>query len=110
MAPDASSTKTDGSLETLLVSQRDGKINDKAKTILQEQLSRTNATILFPDSYGYEENIQRWSDTCKRRAAAVVLVTNEKEIQAVVNTCRENAVPFVVAGGRHSTSLSSAIE
>jgi len=108
MAPDASSTKTDG--ETPHVSQRDGKINDKAKTILQEQLSGTNATILFPESDGYEESIQRWSDTCKRRAAAVVLVTNEKEVQAVVNTCRENTVPFVVAGGRHSTSLSSAIE
>jgi hypothetical protein len=110
MAPDASSTKTDGSLETLHAPQRDGKISDKVKTILQEQLIETNATILFPDSDGYEENIQRWSDTCNLRAAAVVLVTDEKQVQAVVNICRENAVPFVAAGGRHSTSLSSAIE
>ncbi len=110
MAPDISSTKIDGFLEKLHVSERDGKINDKAKTVLQERLNRTNATILFPNSDGYEENIQRCSDTCKRRAAAVVLVTDEKEVQAVVNTCRENAVPFVVAGGRHSTSPSSAIE
>lgn len=110
MTSDTSLTKMDGSLKTLRVSQSDGKISDKAKTALQERLSGTNAIILFPNSDGYEENIQRWSDTCKRRAAAVVLVTDEKEIQAVVNTCRENIVPFVVAGGRHSTSLSSAIE
>jgi FAD/FMN-containing dehydrogenase len=110
MAPDASSTKIDDVLKKLYISKRDGQISDKAKSILQEQLSKTNATILFPDSDGYEENIKRWSDTCELRAAAVVLVTNEKEVQVVVNICRENAVPFVVAGGRHSTSMSNAIE
>jgi len=110
MAPEASSTTIDGSLRKLHISQQNVKISDKTKSILQEQLNKTDATILFPDSDGYEENIKRWSDTCERRAAAVVLVTNEKEVQAVVNICRENGVPFVVAGGRHSTSMSSSIE
>lgn len=113
MAPDASSATTDGSQpapSSATSNLEQGQISAKAKTRLESALKGTTAEIAWPEiAVAYEPLIQRWSETCVLRAAAVVLPSTEQEIQSIVKVCREEAVPFVVAGGRHSTSLSSAI-
>lgn len=117
MAPDATSAKTDGSLDTPNVPSssattnlKQGQIPAKAKARLESDLKGTTAEVVFPENATtYEDLIQRWSETCVLRAAAIILPTTEQEIQTTINICREEKVPFIVAGGRHNTSLSSSI-
>lgn len=74
------------------------------------ELKSSSAEILTPDAPGYEDSIKRWSDTCIKRAAAVVKVTSAMDIASVLAFAKEKSIPIVVHGGGHSTSGGSAIE
>ncbi|KAJ5533460.1 FAD binding oxidoreductase [Penicillium frequentans] len=77
---------------------------------LRKQLEGTNAVILTPGSDGYLESIRRWSDTCEKKAAAVVLPTTTEEVSLSVKFASTHRIPMVVHNGGHSTSGSSATE
>ncbi|KAJ5809305.1 FAD binding oxidoreductase [Penicillium pulvis] len=77
---------------------------------LRKHLEGTNAVVLTPGSDGYLESIRRWSDTCEKKAAAVVLPTTTEEVSLSVNFASTHRIPMVVHNGGHSTSGSSATE
>ncbi|EMD90161.1 hypothetical protein COCC4DRAFT_29636 [Bipolaris maydis ATCC 48331] len=78
---------------------------------LKELLKDTNAEVLFPsDGPAYEKSIERWSESCIKRAAAVVLVTSPNDISATLAQIRQHGIPFTVRGGGHSTSGAASIE
>ncbi|KAH7028115.1 uncharacterized protein B0I36DRAFT_246817 [Microdochium trichocladiopsis] len=66
--------------------------------------------VLTPDSDGYEASLQRWSQTCVKRAAVVVKPTNANEVSAAVTFATSHKLPFAVKGGGHATSGVSACE
>ncbi|ORY10626.1 hypothetical protein BCR34DRAFT_485287 [Clohesyomyces aquaticus] len=68
------------------------------------------AEVLTPDSAGYGESIKRWSEHCEKRAQAVVLIKSASDVSKTLKFARANKIPFVVRGGGHSTSGSSAID
>lgn len=110
MAPDPATAGSPDTPNAKTSNLKQGHIPAQAKARLEQALKGTSAEIAWPESAAaYEPLIERWSETCVLRAAAVVLPSSEQDVQRVVNACREEEVPFVVAGGRHSTSLSSAI-
>ncbi|KAJ9490166.1 hypothetical protein VN97_g3102 [Penicillium thymicola] len=77
---------------------------------LRKHLEGTNAVILTPESDGYLESIRRWSDTCEKKAAAVILPTTTEEVSLSVRFASNRQIPLVVHNGGHSTSGSSATE
>lgn len=78
---------------------------------LKQLLKDTNAEVLLPgDGPAYEKSIERWSEHCIKRAAAVVLVTSPNDIFAALAQIRQHGIPFTVRGGGHSTSGAASIE
>ncbi|PYI13690.1 FAD/FMN-containing dehydrogenase [Aspergillus violaceofuscus CBS 115571] len=77
---------------------------------LRQHLRGTTALVLTPDSPGYAESIKRWSDTCEKKAAAVVLPTTAEEVSLAVGFATAHHIPLVVHNGGHSTSGASASE
>jgi len=91
-------------------SLQQGAIPAAAKAALSHAARGTSTELVFPDAgAAYAALIARWSATCERRAAAIALPATEADVQAMVRALRAAQVPFVVAGGRHSTSSSSAV-
>ncbi|KZM20511.1 uncharacterized protein EKO05_0004522 [Ascochyta rabiei] len=78
---------------------------------LKELLKGTTAEVLTPDDgQKYEDIIQRWSESCVRRASAVVAVRSTSDISATLEQIRKHKLPFTVRGGGHSTSGAASIE
>ncbi|CAA9965606.1 GlcD FAD-FMN-containing dehydrogenase [Pyrenophora teres f. maculata] len=78
---------------------------------LKEVLSNTSAKVLLPgDGQEYEKSIERWSEHCIKRAAAVVKVTTADDVCATLAQIRKHSIPFTVRGGGHSTSGAASIE
>ncbi|KAJ5930911.1 FAD binding oxidoreductase [Penicillium verhagenii] len=77
---------------------------------LRKHLEGTHAVVLTPGSGGYLESIRRWSDTCEKKAAAVILPTTTEEVSLSVKFASTHRIPMVVHNGGHSTSGSSATE
>ncbi|KAF2659274.1 FAD-binding domain-containing protein [Lophiostoma macrostomum CBS 122681] len=76
---------------------------------LRSDLKGTEAEVLTPDSEGYRESLQRWSEHCVKEAQAVVKVTSASDITKTLHFVKTNKIPIVVKGGGHSTSGSSSI-
>ncbi|KAF1933956.1 FAD-binding domain-containing protein [Didymella exigua CBS 183.55] len=80
-------------------------------TSLKEILKDTKADVLVPDDgHKYENIIQRWSESCVKRASAVVVVRSTADISAALEQIRKNKLPFTIRGGGHSTSGAASIE
>ncbi|KAH6619971.1 hypothetical protein C7974DRAFT_315739 [Boeremia exigua] len=80
-------------------------------TSLKELLKGTGADVLVPgDGQKYEDIIQRWSESCVKRASAVVAVRSASDVQATLEQVRKHKLPFTVRGGGHSTSGAASIE
>ncbi|KAF1947174.1 FAD-binding domain-containing protein [Clathrospora elynae] len=78
---------------------------------LKELLKDTNAEVLLPgDGEVYEKSIERWSEHCIKRAAAVVRVTCADDVSATLAQIRKHNIPFTVRGGGHSTSGAASIK
>ncbi|KAI2476128.1 GlcD FAD-FMN-containing dehydrogenase [Pyrenophora tritici-repentis] len=78
---------------------------------LKEVLSDTSAKVLLPgDGQEYEKSIERWSEHCIKRAAAVVKPTTADDVSATLAQIRKRSIPFTVRGGGHSTSGAASIE
>ncbi|KAJ4333803.1 hypothetical protein N0V95_009341 [Ascochyta clinopodiicola] len=78
---------------------------------LKELLKGTTAEVLTPeDGQKYEDIIQRWSESCVRRASAVVAVRSTSDVSATLEQIRKRNLPFTVRGGGHSTSGAASIE
>ncbi|KAF5634579.1 6-hydroxy-D-nicotine oxidase [Fusarium sp. NRRL 52700] len=69
-----------------------------------------NGDVLFPGDDGFEQVLQRWSAACVKRAAAVILPTNSREVSAAVKFAVSNQIPMTVCGGGHSSSGASSSE
>ncbi|ORY61594.1 uncharacterized protein BCR38DRAFT_37090 [Pseudomassariella vexata] len=68
----------------------------------------TSGDVLVPGNSGYEESLQRWSETCIKPAAVVVRPTTASETSAAVQFARKHFIPFTVRGGGHSPSGTSS--
>ncbi|KAF9699012.1 hypothetical protein EKO04_002764 [Ascochyta lentis] len=80
-------------------------------TSLKELLKDTTAEVFTPDDgQKYEDIIQRWSESCVRRASAVVAVKSTSDVSATLEQIRKHQLPFTVRGGGHSTSGAASIE
>ncbi|KAF2625992.1 FAD-binding domain-containing protein [Macroventuria anomochaeta] len=80
-------------------------------TSLKELLKDTKAEVLTPgDGQEYEDIIQRWSESCVKRASAVVAVKSASDVSAALEQVRKHKLPFTVRGGGHSTSGAASIE
>ncbi|KAJ4323392.1 hypothetical protein N0V94_001864 [Neodidymelliopsis sp. IMI 364377] len=78
---------------------------------LKQILADTTAEVLIPgDGKSYEDIIQRWSESCVRRAAVVVAVKSTSDISATLEQVRRHRLSFTVRGGGHSTSGAASIE
>ncbi|GLA51462.1 hypothetical protein AnigIFM63604_008059 [Aspergillus niger] len=77
---------------------------------LRQLLAGTNAEVLTEGEPGYAEGIRRWSDTCEKKAGAVVLPTTAEEVSLTVVFASNHQIPMVVHNGGHSTSGASATE
>ncbi|KAF2820047.1 FAD-binding domain-containing protein, partial [Ophiobolus disseminans] len=78
---------------------------------LKMLLKGTTAEVLLPsDGEKYEKSIGRWSQSCIKRASAVVLVNSANDVSAVLALIQDNKIPFTVRGGGHSTSGAASIE
>ncbi|KXJ89306.1 hypothetical protein Micbo1qcDRAFT_212658 [Microdochium bolleyi] len=66
--------------------------------------------VLTPGSQEYEDSLQRWSQTCVKRAAVVVKPADAAEVSAAVQFATGHKLPFVVKCGGHATSGVSACE
>ncbi|KAF2271054.1 FAD-binding domain-containing protein [Lojkania enalia] len=86
-----------------------GSVSDVYGT-LREQLKGSSAEVLTPDSEGYIQSIQRWSEHNVKQAHAVVKVASASDVSTTLRFVKENGIPFVVKGGGHSTSGSSSID
>ncbi|RBR07417.1 uncharacterized protein FIESC28_10658 [Fusarium coffeatum] len=70
----------------------------------------TSGSVLLPGDEDYEEKLQRWSEACVKRAAAVVMPCNSSEVSLAVNFAASNQIPMTVCGGGHSSSGASSSE
>ncbi|KAL8724791.1 MAG: hypothetical protein Q9166_007748 [cf. Caloplaca sp. 2 TL-2023] len=70
--------------------------------------SLQHSQVLTPESEGYAESIKRWSDAVEMRAGIVVYVGSADDISTTITLSRKYLVPFVVSGGRHSSSGASS--
>lgn len=78
---------------------------------LKELLKETKADVLLPgDGQKYEDIIQRWSESCVKRASAVVAVRSTSDVSATLEQIRKHKLPFTVRGGGHSTSGAASIQ
>ncbi|KAF2034465.1 FAD-binding domain-containing protein [Setomelanomma holmii] len=78
---------------------------------LKDLLKDTHAEVLLPgDGQKYEKSIERWSEHCIKRAAAVVLPTSAHDVSKTLALIRQHNVMFTVRGGGHSTSGAASIE
>ncbi|OAL57120.1 FAD-binding domain-containing protein [Pyrenochaeta sp. DS3sAY3a] len=78
---------------------------------LKELLKDTTAEVVLPtDGELYEKSIERWSEHCIKRAAAVIQVKSADDVSATLAQIRKHKIPFTVRGGGHSTSGAASIE
>ncbi|KAJ5139451.1 FAD linked oxidase N-terminal [Penicillium atrosanguineum] len=84
------------------------RISATAINALRNQL--VTATLLTPDSSGYEESLIRWSDTGMKRAGVVVQPVEPMDIRAALLWAQDHGVEIAVKGGGHSTAGTSSSE
>ncbi|KAL9002134.1 MAG: hypothetical protein Q9188_004926, partial [Gyalolechia gomerana] len=93
-----------------MIQELAGGIETIARLVQELRASLHDSQVLTPDSEGYEDSIKRWSDAVERRAGIVVYVGSAKDISTTIILSRSYAVPFVVSGGRHSSSGASSTD
>ncbi|KAL8939700.1 MAG: hypothetical protein Q9216_003214 [Gyalolechia sp. 2 TL-2023] len=79
-----------------------------ARLAQELRTSLHDSQVLTPDSECYADSIKRWSDAVEMRAGVVVYVGSAKDISTTIKLSGNYAVPFVVSGGRHSSSGASS--
>ncbi|OQE72645.1 hypothetical protein PENNAL_c0094G00213 [Penicillium nalgiovense] len=65
------------------------------------------ASVLYPDSEGYEKSLERWSEVGFQRAGVVMRPTNTEDLAITVRFARDSRLDLAVKGGGHSTDTSS---
>ncbi|KAL3448340.1 FAD binding domain protein [Aspergillus insuetus] len=66
--------------------------------------------VIGPGDENYEESLRLWSDTCYRRAAAVVRPKNANDIASTMQYVRKHSLDLAVRGGGHSTLATSSTD
>ncbi|KAL2786023.1 FAD binding domain protein [Aspergillus keveii] len=66
--------------------------------------------VIGPGDENYEESLRLWSDTCYRRAAAVVRPKTANDIASTVQYARKHSLDLAVRGGGHSTLATSSTD
>ncbi|KAJ0421102.1 FAD binding domain protein [Aspergillus carlsbadensis] len=64
--------------------------------------------VLGPGDEGFEESLNSWSDTCYRRAAAVVRPTTANDLASTVQYAKNHSLDLAVRSGGHSTLATSS--
>lgn len=66
--------------------------------------------VLVPGADGFEDSLNRWSETCIKLAAVIVKPANAAEAGEAVKFATAHNIKLVVKGGGHSTSGASSSE
>ncbi|KAF4214574.1 hypothetical protein CNMCM6805_008380 [Aspergillus fumigatiaffinis] len=81
-------------------------IPELAITALKNQLR--SAKVYTPDSEGYHNTLQRWSDTGSKPAGIVVMPTDAEDVRAALLWAQEHHIDLAVKGGGHSVAGTSS--
>ncbi|KAJ5285488.1 hypothetical protein N7524_000794 [Penicillium chrysogenum] len=82
------------------------RISREQIEILRSQVKEATS-VLYPDSEGYENSLERWSEVGFQRAGVVMRPTNTEDLAITVRFARDNRLDLAVKGGGHSTDTSS---
>ncbi|KAF7587609.1 hypothetical protein BBP40_007008 [Aspergillus hancockii] len=66
-----------------------------------------HATVLSPDSEGYEKSLERWSDIGYQRAGVVIRPIDAQGIATTVKFAKDHSIDLAVKGGGHATHNAS---
>ncbi|KAJ6005216.1 hypothetical protein N7451_003160 [Penicillium sp. IBT 35674x] len=82
------------------------KLSDAGIKALRSRLD--TASVLTPNSDGYQESLTRWSDTGIKPAGIVVQPVDPADISIALLWAQEHDIEVAVKGGGHSTAGTSS--
>ncbi|KAJ5636882.1 uncharacterized protein N7484_010195 [Penicillium longicatenatum] len=82
------------------------KLSDLSIKALRSQLH--SASVLTPDSDGYQASLTRWSDTGMKPAGIVVRPVDPADVSIALLWAQDHDIEVAVKGGGHSTAGTSS--
>ncbi|KAJ6125369.1 hypothetical protein N7471_012686 [Penicillium samsonianum] len=81
------------------------KISREQIQLLISQIKEP-ASVLSPDSEGYEKSLERWSAVGCQQAGVIIRPTTTEDLATTVRFSRDNRLDLAIKGGGHSTDTS----